>query len=306
MLRNSVMLLAAVALVAGLATSAGAHNGDEFDIPSLPSDISAGVTVDGDLSDWKDYAFTEGHWTLSRMLDANRAWFSTQNSWLGTDVDHGPEGTAGTDEDLGATFYAAWDDNFLYVGMEATDNAVDNSSSGDEILGAWTRESFGLFIDAVHDGDGIDQIRGDYVWFLTAWETPDARGMPWLHGEGETANNWTLGLPTDQEYDYARPPVDPSAFNFDDPYGANYSLEVRFPHASMFKFSPEVLPIGGKTMGGAFLITSSDGEGASGREQLAVYMASGDDGTYADFTFVQGEGVAVETASWRSIKAMFK
>ena len=306
MLRNSVTLLAAVALVAGLTTSAGAHSGDMFDIPSLPSDISSGVAVDGDLSDWKDFAFTEGHWTMSRMLDANRGWLSTAASFLGTDVDQGPEGTAGTDEDLGATFYAAWDDNFLYFGMEATDNAVDNSSSGDEILGAWTRETFGLYIDAPHDGDSATYIRGDYNYWFTAWDTPDPRAMPFRHGEGETENVWTHlpNLP-ERMYAYARPPVDASAFNFDDPYGANFTIEVRLAHASAFEFSPEVLPIEGKTMGMGFLITSSDGEGSSGREQLAIYMASDDDGTWSDFTFVRSD-VAVETSSWGTIKTMFK
>ena len=309
MLRNSVMLLAAVALVAGLTTSAGAHNGDAFDIPSLPSDISAGVAVDGDLSDWKDFAFTEGHWTYSRMSESGRPWFNTNCTTLVTDPDTGPEGTPGTDDDLGGTFYQAWDDNYLYFGLEATDNAVDNTSRGDDYLGAWNRETFGLFIDALHDGDTNAYIRGDYNWWFTAWDTEDTRPMPHRHGEGETENVWTELSPSDEEmWAHARPPTDSSADNFDDTYGANWTMEVRLAHASAFKFSPEVLPIEGKTMGMGLLVTSSDGEGF-GDEQLCAYIGSDDDGSWGDFTFVrtdEGPPVSVETASWRTIKAMFK
>ena len=131
--------------------------------------------------------------------------------------------------------------------------------------------------------------------------------MPWRVGEGENVNVWVELQNTDEQgWAYARPPVDASAFNFDDPYGANFTIEVRLAHAAAFTYSPEVLPIEGKTMGLGMIVTSSDGEGF-GDEQICVYMNSGDDADWGDMTFVRTEEiVSVETASWRTIKGMFR
>src|SRR5574340_585827 len=58
--------------------------------------------IDGDLAEWKDYAFTDGVWDIYRVM--HTPWFDPGRNRL---TDHGNEPRP--EDDLSARYYIAWD-----------------------------------------------------------------------------------------------------------------------------------------------------------------------------------------------------
>src|SRR5690242_14816137 len=76
--------------------------------------------IDGDLSEWKSVAFTDGLWDLARVRHA--PWFDPAINRL---TDHG--GEPSPVDDLRARYYLAWDETYLYFGAEVHDNINDTN-----------------------------------------------------------------------------------------------------------------------------------------------------------------------------------
>src|SRR3954452_10739366 len=84
--------------------------------------------IDGDLSEWKYVAFTDGVWDMLRLRHA--PWYDPAINRL-TDhgsidhgsIDHGAEPSI--EDDLQARYYTAWDEQYLYLGAEVKDNVND-------------------------------------------------------------------------------------------------------------------------------------------------------------------------------------
>lgn len=66
------------------------------------------AVIDGDLSDSKDLAFTDGVWSIDRL--SQTSWYDPERNRLTL---HGDESRL--DDDLLATYYAAWDEEYLYL-----------------------------------------------------------------------------------------------------------------------------------------------------------------------------------------------
>ena len=62
------------------------------------------MTVDGDISEWREYAFSDGVWDLERLRHA--PWYDPSRNRLTV---HGNE----TGVDLAARYYTAWDAQYL-------------------------------------------------------------------------------------------------------------------------------------------------------------------------------------------------
>ena len=62
------------------------------------------VTVDGDISEWREYAYSDGVWDLERLRHA--PWYDPSRNRL---TIHGNE----TGVDLAARYYTAWDEKYL-------------------------------------------------------------------------------------------------------------------------------------------------------------------------------------------------
>ena len=81
--------------------------GDPLRVPRLERP----ATIDGDLSEWKNHAFTDGLWDMARLRQT--PWYDPAINRL---TDHGNE--PALQDDLAARYYMAWDDRFLYLGAE--------------------------------------------------------------------------------------------------------------------------------------------------------------------------------------------
>ena len=144
-MRRFLALAAAIWPLALNDAAAHLSSAESFDVPKLPAGTT--VTIDGDLSDWKDQAQDfNGIWTIQRV--AQQPWYTTCNMWNDTGLE--PAGTALTSEDLAVQYYMAWDDDFLYFGAEVLDNVYDDGLSGQGTVS----EGVALYLDMFHDGDG--------------------------------------------------------------------------------------------------------------------------------------------------------
>src|SRR3954471_21931091 len=74
--------------------------------------------IDGDLSEWKSFAFTDGLWDLARVRHG--PWFDPAINRL---TDHG--GEPSPVDDVRARYYLAGDETYLYLGAEVHDNIND-------------------------------------------------------------------------------------------------------------------------------------------------------------------------------------
>ena len=100
----------AILLIASARMAGWAEEG----VISVPR-LSQPPVIDGDLSEWKALAFTDGEWTLDRLRQT--PWYDPERNRLTIHENESP-----LDEDLRATYYVAWDQEYLYLGAEAHDN----------------------------------------------------------------------------------------------------------------------------------------------------------------------------------------
>ena len=305
MWRKTLVCVSALALVAGLTATAGAHLGPDvaFDVPKLPA--GATVTIDGDLSEWRDWASDlGGAWTIQRI--EQQPWLTACNQW----ADHGmePEGTALTPEDLRTVNYLAWDDNFLYFGAEVFDNVFDDGTAADGAI----QDGVGLFLDGFHDGDGRPWVLGDAQFFHwpNGGPTRPLTRIRVFDDAGEDIMLAELDAIVEPNDMLTIPPVDPTAHNFVDPYGANWTFEVKYPIADVFApFWPNNVPAVGTTWGVMVIIIDPDGTSGWGSQFCLFNGGDGnEDQFFGDITFVGplGGPVSVEGTTWGTVKALFQ
>lgn len=89
--------------VLALAGPASAHLGTVWELPKLPQGVVP--TIDGDPSEWTDFAWTDGLWTWERVQDQP---YFTEVSHMKPPTEFEPEGTGGTSDDFSAELFAAW------------------------------------------------------------------------------------------------------------------------------------------------------------------------------------------------------
>src|SRR5437660_6011611 len=101
---------------AGLALMAGQKQ-DPYNYPIRVPRLERAPAIDGNLSEWKYVAFTDGLWDILRLRQA--PWYDPSINRL-TDHSSAPSVSAGIEpkeppieEDLQARYYTAWDDKYL-------------------------------------------------------------------------------------------------------------------------------------------------------------------------------------------------
>jgi hypothetical protein len=133
--------------------------------------------IDGDLTEWKYYAFSDGVWDLSRVMHS--PWYDPAINRL-TDQGNEPP----PEEDLSARYYTAWDDKYLYFGAEVHDN-VNDVGEGRPPRQWMFRDAICWFIEAPRHGKSKKFGVGDNAFCFAA----DARKPPyvvwWRHGSAE-------------------------------------------------------------------------------------------------------------------------
>ena len=136
--------------------------------------------IDGDLSEWKDLAFSDGLWDIHRVM--NSPWYERKKNRL---TDHGSEPSP--ERDLSARYYMAWGEKQLFFGALVTDNVNDVTESKHEPKRWYYKDAIAWFLEIPRDTVPEKFLMGDHAFaFVIDTAMPDY-GAWWRHGTSEIA-----------------------------------------------------------------------------------------------------------------------
>lgn len=144
-------------------------------VPYLETEPS----IDGNLGEWKDMAYSDGVWDLNRV--SHCSWYDEKRNRL---TNHDED--VSIEYDLSSRYYIAWDDQYLYLGAEVTDNINDIIESKHAPKRWYYKDAIAWFIEA--PGDDKDEAfgQGDHAFaFIIDTSRPDY-GAWWRHGSSDS------------------------------------------------------------------------------------------------------------------------
>ena len=165
---STVVTVAALALFA-------ASKPNPWGYKILVPRLEKAPVIDGDLSEWKYVAFTDGVWDMLRLRQT--PWYDPAISRL---TDHGNEPPI--EDDLQARYYTAWDDKYIYLGAEVKDNVNDVTDPAHEPKRWYYKDAICWFIEAPRGETAKKFGEGDnaFCFVIDAKRPPYAAW--WRHG----------------------------------------------------------------------------------------------------------------------------
>ncbi len=229
-IRLSVALLAT-----GLAGAAGASplhvlEAERFATPPV---------LDGEFTDWRG-----AHWT--RFYPGAPQMSGRALNWLKDDGLSEPPGTAATAADLSGSFSIRWDDDWIYLAADVTDNVHD--VSGGTSLTWYLKDAVALYLDVPDDGDGGDGggwVLGDHAFAFVAEPSGPGDGRWWRRGEAKGSE------------ESQAPPETRLAVVLSE---TGYRIEAAIPMAPLTERTPDWRPpFAGRSAGFFLLAADPDG-----------------------------------------------
>src|SRR5213592_3154764 len=171
--------------IAGSVLMAGQKQ-DPYHYPIRVPRLERPPVIDGDLSEWKYVAFTDGLWDILRLRQAQ--WYDPSINRL---TDHGiaPTVSAGNglkepppEEDLQARYYTAWDEKYLYLGAEVKDNVNDVTDPQHEPKRWYYKDAICWFIEAPREDTAKKFGVGDNAFCFVIDARKPPYGAWWRHG----------------------------------------------------------------------------------------------------------------------------
>jgi hypothetical protein len=159
---------------AGLALMAGQKE-DPYHYPIEAPRLEKAPVIDGDLSEWKYVAFTDGVWDILRLRHA--PWYDPAINRL---TDHGHEPPI--EDDLQSRYYTAWDDKYLYLGAEVKDNVNDVTDPQHEPKRWYYKDAICWFIEAPRENVAKKFGEGDNAFCFVIDAKKPSYGAWWRHG----------------------------------------------------------------------------------------------------------------------------
>lgn len=138
--------------------------------------LEQSVRVDGDLSEWKDRAFSDGVWDIERLRHS--PWYDASRNRLTL---HAGETGAAAD-DLSARYYLAWDERYLYLGAEVRDNVNDVADPAHEPKRWYFKDSICWFVEAPRTASGKNFGVGDNAFCFVIDASRPGYAAWWRHG----------------------------------------------------------------------------------------------------------------------------
>lgn len=246
------------------------------------------AVIDGDLSEWKDVAFSDGVWDIDRL--SQTSWYDPERNRL---TQH--EGESPLGDDLLGTYYVAWDEEYLYLGAEVQDNVNDVEDPEHEAKRWYYKDCVCWFVEAPRDALPERFGQGDNAFCFVADSSRPPYAAWWRHGVPGTR--------------YVEEPLPAHAVEYAlrmDPWGqsdGDFILEARVQMASTLGQSdPDWTPPQiGDVYGLEIVHTDPDGGGYGGH--FLIYGTGDDDSSWGDM--VLGGAVnstAVMESGWGIIK----
>jgi hypothetical protein len=227
--------------------------------------------IDGDLSDWRDLAFTDGMWDIYRLRKA--PWYDPTINRL---TDHGNESSLL--DDLTARYYIAWDDKYLYFGAEVHDNVNDITDPQHRPERWYFKDAVCWFIEAPRHGISKKFGQGDNAFCFVIDTIKPSYGAWWRHG--------------DDHRTYVEDPLPENAVTYAicmNPWGTSrgdFILEARVQMAATFASSDPgwQSPKEGDEYGLEIVHTDPDGGDYGGH--FLIYGRGDDDSTWGKMRLV--------------------
>ena len=151
------------------------QDGDPYDYPLDVPRLESAPAIDGDLSEWRDHAFSDGVWDIARI--AKTPWYEAARNRLTV---HGNEPSA--EEDLSARYYIAWDDKYLYLGAAVRDNVNDVTDPAHEPKRWYFKDAICWFIEAPRSNVSKNFGEGDNAFCFVIDQKRPPYAAWWRHG----------------------------------------------------------------------------------------------------------------------------
>lgn len=256
----------------GFASSMMGQDATALNIPYL----EASPQIDGDLSEWKEKAFHDGHWDLDRIKSS--AWYEPKRNRL--NINSLEDTTA---IDLTSTYYIAWDQTFLYFGAEVQDNVHDVTDTNHEPKRWYYKDAIAFFFEVPRDSIPERFGDGDHAFCFVIDTLKPEYGAWWRHGNDEQSY-LEEPLPEDaMEYSIKMNPWNRSE--------ADYILEARVNMNSTFGSENEAwtAPIIGDVF--SMMIVHCDPDGGEYGGHLLIYGTGDDDATWGRIQLVESNSI---------------
>ncbi len=147
---------------------------------TIPKVADGAIVLDGSLSSGE-----YGGFTGVPVIPGDGAWI----------LDYAEVKDWQSPEDTSFTFYLAYDDNYLYIGMDVKDDTVISNNPPAEF---WRDDSTEILIDPLNTRydvnlDGVENFFGGHAYFnwqglFSSWENDAQRGIVWA-----TLADWAYG-----------------------------------------------------------------------------------------------------------------
>ena len=227
--------------------------------------------IDGDLSEWKESAFTDGVWDIYRLRPT--PWFDPMRNRL---TDHGDEPSP--EDDLQSRYYIAWDEKYLYLGAESRDNVNDVDDPEHEDKRWYFKDCICWFMEAPYDEAPERFGQGDNAFCFVIDADKPSYAAWWRHGApGEN---------------YIEEPIPTAAVDYEirmNPWGRNkadFILEARVDMAATFgRSDPRWTP---PKIGDVYSleIVQTDPDGGPYGGHFILYGSGDDDSTWSKLVLV--------------------
>ena len=248
-----------VLLAAGLAL-AGAAGASPHHVLEVER-FSAAPAIDGEFADWSG-----AHWTRFYPGAPQMSGFNE----LKDDGVPEPPGTAATAADLSGRFSIRWDEDWIYLAADVTDNVHD--VSGGTSLTWYLKDAIALYLDVPDDGDGGEWIPGDHAFAFVADPSGPQDGRWWRRGEAQGSE------------ESPAPPQTRLAVALSE---TGYRIEAAVPMGPLTERTPEWRPpFAGRSAG--FFLLAADPDGGAERVSQILYGGDDDnDANWATLRFVE-------------------
>ena len=264
-MKRKIGLPVAPLVAVGLAAAASASPHHILEIERFVSP----PVIDGEFTDWSD-----AHWT--RFYPG-----APQMSGFNKLVDDGPSeppGTATTAADLSGRFSIRWDEDWIYLAADVTDNVHD--ISGATSLTWYLKDAIALYLDVPDDGDGGEWIPGDHAFAFVADPSGPEDGRWWRRGEAEGSEE-------------SPAPETRLAVALSE---TGYRIEAAVPMGPLTERTPEWKPpFAGRSAG--FFLLAADPDGGAERVSQILYGGDDDnDANWATLRFVEERSASPESS----------
>lgn len=223
--------------------------------------------IDGDLSDWKADAYSDGTWDLSRVKKAE--WYDPKRNKL-----TGQKEEDTTSIDLAGDYYMAWDYDYLYFGATVIDNKNDVTESNHEPKRWYYKDAIAWFLEFPQDTLPEKFMDGDHAFAFIADTTYPDYGAWWRHGTA------------DKPYIEQAIPKDAVTYNVQMQEGSsNYTIEARIDVAKTLGVNKSFkgLKEGEKH---SMMVVHCDPDGGEYGGHLLIHGAGDLDSTWSEIVLV--------------------